>query len=62
VAALNFVNKRPLRLFVANMPRTRNSGVEGPALKKGARVLFLGRCTTSGKAIMEAKAALISKA
>lgn len=61
LAALSFVNKCPLKTFIVRKQAKEHGmqrQVEGPALKKGARVLLVDDVATSGKAIMEAKAAL----
>ncbi len=61
LAALSFVNKRPVKTFIVRKQAKEHGTqrqVEGPALKKGARVLLVDDVATSGKAIMEAKAAL----
>jgi orotate phosphoribosyltransferase len=61
IAALSYVKKRPIKTFIVRKQAKEHGTqrqVEGPALKKGEKVLLVDDVATSGKAIMEAKTAL----
>lgn len=61
LAALSYINKCPIKTFIVRKQAKEHGTqrqVEGPALKKGARVILVDDVATSGKAIMEAKLAL----
>ncbi len=61
VAALSQIAGCPLKTFIVRKQAKehgRQQQVEGPALKKGDRVVLVDDVATSGKAILEAKAAL----
>jgi len=61
LAALSYVNKCPVKTFIVRKQAKEHGTqrqVEGPALKKGSRVVLVDDVATSGKAIMEAKLAL----
>jgi len=61
LAALSYINRRPIKTFIVRKQAKEHGTqrqVEGPALKKGARVILVDDVATSGKAIMEAKLAL----
>lgn len=63
MGCLSHICKSPIQTFIV-----RNSAkghgtkrqIEGPALKKGAEVILIDDVTTSGKSLIEAKAALSS--
>jgi orotate phosphoribosyltransferase len=61
VAALSYLAARPIKTFIVRK-QAKGHGtqqqVEGPALKKGDRVVLVDDVATSGKAILEAKQAL----
>lgn len=61
LAALSYMNKQPIKTFIVRK-QAKGHGtqrrVEGQELKKGARVILIDDVATSGKAILEAKAAL----
>ncbi len=61
LAALSYINNRPIKTFIVRS-QAKGHGtqkqVEGPALKKGDRVILLDDVATTGKAIIEAKQAL----
>jgi orotate phosphoribosyltransferase len=61
LAALSYINKAPIKTFIVRKQAKEHGTqqqVEGPELKKGARVIIIDDVATSGKAILEAKAAL----
>ena len=61
LAALSYVNGCPIKTFIVRKQAKEHGTqrqIEGPALKKGARVILVDDVATSGKAIMEAKLAL----
>ncbi|MDD5506039.1 MAG: orotate phosphoribosyltransferase [Candidatus Omnitrophica bacterium] len=61
LAVLSYVNKHPIKTFIVRKQAKEHGTqrqVEGPALKKGARVILVDDVATSGKAIIEAKLAL----
>ena len=61
LAALSYINKKPLKTFIVRKtPKTHgmNRQIEGPALKKGERVVLVDDVATTGEALMEAKQAL----
>jgi orotate phosphoribosyltransferase len=61
LAALSYINNRPIRTFIVRKHAKEHGTqrqVEGPALKKGDRVILLDDVATTGKAIIEAKQAL----
>jgi orotate phosphoribosyltransferase len=61
LAALSYINRRPIKTFIVRKQAKHHGAqrqVEGPALKKGARVILVDDVATSGKAIIEAKLAL----
>lgn len=61
LAALSYINGQPIKTFIVRKQAKEHGTqrqVEGPALKKGARVILVDDVATSGKAIMEAKLAL----
>jgi orotate phosphoribosyltransferase len=61
LAALSYINRQPIKTFIVRKQAKEHGTqrqVEGPALKKGARVILVDDVATSGKAIMEAKLAL----
>ena len=61
LAALSYINKNPLKTFIVRKtPKTHgmNRQIEGPALKKGERVVLVDDVATTGEALMEAKQAL----
>jgi len=61
LAALSYINKAPIKTFIVRKQAKEHGTqrqVEGPELKKGARVMLIDDVATSGKAILEAKAAL----
>jgi len=61
LAALSYLNNRPIKTFIVRK-QVKEHGtqrqVEGPALKKGDRVVLLDDVATTGSAIIEAKQAL----
>jgi len=61
VAALSYLTPCPIKAFIvrkqAKVHGTQQQ-IEGPALKKGDRVVLVDDVATSGKAILEAKQAL----
>lgn len=61
LAAVSYISGRPMRTFIVRK-QTKEHGtqqqVEGPALKKGNRVILIDDVATSGKAILEAKQAM----
>ncbi len=61
IAALSYVNKIPLKTFIVRKVvkgHGMQQQIEGPELKKGERVLIVDDVATTGKALLEAKAAL----
>ncbi len=61
LAALSYINKQPITTFIVRKQAKEHGTqkqVEGPELKKGAHVILIDDVATSGKAILEAKAAL----
>jgi len=61
LAALSYLNNRPIKTFIVRSQAKEHGTqrqVEGPALKKGDRVILLDDVATTGKAIIEAKQAL----
>jgi len=61
VAALSYMQNRALKTFIVRKQAKdhgRQRQVEGPELKQGQRVVLVDDVATSGKAILEAKAAL----
>lgn len=61
LAVLSHINNQPIKTFIVRKQAKEHGTqrqVEGPALKKGARVILVDDVVTSGKAIMEAKLAL----
>ncbi len=61
LAALSHINAVPIKTFIVRKAaKTHGAGrqIEGPALKKGARVVLVDDVATTGKALIEAKQAL----
>ena len=61
VACLSHLQKRPIKTFIVRKQAKEHGAqrqVEGPALKKGDRVVIVDDVATTGKALIEAKAAL----
>ena len=61
LAALSYINEQPIKTFIVRKQAKEHGTqrqVEGPELKKGARVILIDDVATSGKAILEAKQAL----
>ncbi len=61
LAALSYIQGRPIKTFIVRKQAKEHGTaqqVEGPALKKGSRVILVDDVATSGKAILEAKQAL----
>jgi orotate phosphoribosyltransferase len=61
LAAISYVNNQPVKTFIVRKQAKEHGTqqqVEGPALKKGDRVVLVDDVATSGKAILEAKQAL----
>ena len=61
LAAVSYINKQPIKTFIVRKQAKEHGTqqqVEGPALKKGNRVVLVDDVATSGKAILEAKQAL----
>lgn len=61
LAALSYISKQPIKTFIVRKQAKEHGTqqqVEGPALVKGNRVILVDDVATSGKAILEAKAAL----
>jgi len=61
LAVLSYINKQPIKSFIVRKQAKEHGTqrqVEGPELKKGARVILIDDVATSGKAILEAKQAL----
>jgi orotate phosphoribosyltransferase len=61
VACLSHINGIPLKAFIVRK-RAKEHGakrrIEGPALKRGSRVILVDDVATTGKALIEAKEAL----
>jgi orotate phosphoribosyltransferase len=61
LAVLSHIQKTPLKTFIVRK-QTKEHGmqrqIEGPALKKGDTVIIVDDVATTGKALVEAKAAL----
>jgi orotate phosphoribosyltransferase len=61
LAAVSYINNRPVKTFIVRKQAKEHGTqqqVEGPALKKGDRVVLVDDVATSGKAILEAKQVL----
>ncbi|MDD5129632.1 MAG: orotate phosphoribosyltransferase [Candidatus Omnitrophica bacterium] len=61
LAAISYINRQPVNTFIVRKQAKEHGTqqqVEGPALKKGSRVVLVDDVATSGKAILEAKQAL----
>lgn len=61
VAAVSFLDGCPVRTFIVRKKAKEHGTqrqVEGPALKKGDRVILVDDVATSGKSLIEAKQAL----
>jgi orotate phosphoribosyltransferase len=61
LAALSHINAVPLKTFIVRKSvKTHGASrqIEGPALKKGSRVVLVDDVATTGKALIEAKQAL----
>ncbi len=61
LAALSHINNFPVRTFIVRKAAKAHGTqrqVEGPALKKGSRVILVDDVATTGKALIEAKEAL----
>lgn len=61
LAALSCLNGRPIKTFIVRKQAKEHGTqqqVEGPALKRGNRVILIDDVATSGKAILEAKQVL----
>jgi orotate phosphoribosyltransferase len=61
VAALSHLSGRPIKGFIVRKQAKehgRQRQIEGPALKKNARVVLVDDVATTGKSLVEAKAAL----
>jgi orotate phosphoribosyltransferase len=61
VAAVSYLTAHPIKTFIVRKQAKEHGTqqqVEGPALKKGDRVVLVDDVATSGKAILEAKQAL----
>ncbi|MCX5694121.1 MAG: orotate phosphoribosyltransferase [Candidatus Omnitrophica bacterium] len=61
LAAVSYINRHPVNTFIVRKQAKEHGTqqqVEGPALKKGSRVVLVDDVATSGKAILEAKQAL----
>ena len=61
LAALSYINQQPIKTFIVRKQAKEHGTqqqIEGPALKKGDRVILIDDVATSGKAILEAKLAL----
>ncbi|MCM8795792.1 MAG: orotate phosphoribosyltransferase [Candidatus Omnitrophica bacterium] len=61
VAALSHIKKIPLKTFIVRKLAKKHGmrrKIEGPALKKGSKVILVDDVATTGKSLLEAKAAL----
>lgn len=61
LAVLSYINHQPIKTFIVRKQAKEHGTqrqIEGPQLKKGARVILIDDVATSGKAILEAKQAL----
>lgn len=61
LAALSYINGKSIKTFIVRKQAKEHGTqqqLEGPALKKGDRVMLIDDVATSGKAILEAKQAL----
>jgi orotate phosphoribosyltransferase len=61
LAILSYLNGRPIKTFIVRKQAKEHGTqqqIEGPALKKGNRVILIDDVATSGKAILEAKQVL----
>ncbi len=61
VAALSHLRKEPLKAFIVRKQAKAHGTkrlIEGPALKKGERVVLVDDVATTGKSLVEAKAVL----
>jgi orotate phosphoribosyltransferase len=61
LAALSYIHGGPIKTFIVRKQAKEHGTlqqIEGPALKKGNRVILIDDVATSGKAILEAKQAL----
>jgi len=61
VAVLSHINKIPVKTFIVRKAMKEHGmqrQIEGPELKKGSRVILVDDVATTGKALIEAKAAL----
>jgi orotate phosphoribosyltransferase len=61
VAALSHINHMPIKTFIVRKSaKGHGTGrqIEGPALKRGSRVILVDDVATTGKALIEAKEAL----
>jgi len=61
LAAVSYINQQPIKTFIVRKQAKEHGTqqqLEGPELKKGARVILVDDVATSGKAILEAKQAL----
>jgi orotate phosphoribosyltransferase len=61
IAVLSHINKIPLETFIVRKTAKEHGmqrQIEGPRLKKGSRVILVDDVATTGKALIEAKAAL----
>jgi len=61
LAALSHINKVPVKTFIVRKQAKEHGTqrqVEGPALKKGSRVILVDDVATTGKALIEAKEAM----
>jgi len=61
LAALSYIQNKPIPTFIVRQAAKMHGmgrQIEGPALKKGDRVMLVDDVATTGKAILEAKQAL----
>jgi len=61
LAAISYINNQPVKTFIVRKQAKEHGTqqqIEGPALKKGDRVVLVDDVATSGKAILEAKQVL----
>jgi orotate phosphoribosyltransferase len=61
IAALSHINKVPIKTFIVRKATKEHGAqrqIEGPALKKSAKVILVDDVATTGKSIIEAKEAL----